>query len=464
MLYSLRTKLSVSYVVLTLIGVVLISVLTNIFLERHFREYIIRSQEQKNMEIVNLVAQQYGDRGKWESGMVENIGIYALEQGLIIKVRDFSGGTVWDATIHNNGLCQQMMTHMSENMIKRYPHMKGGYVESKYPVIYGMNQVGLVEIGYYGPFYLNDADLAFINAINRVLLGVGAFSLVLALFLGNLMAKRLSTPISRAVNTAHMISKGYYDDRIKEGSNTTEIKQLTSTINNLAETLEKQEELRKRLTADLAHELRTPVATLQSHMEAMIDGIWKPDVERLESCHEEIMRIGRMVGDLEKLARFESGNLILNKSGFDVMELAGHIIKNFEPEFNNKGVFIFLAGEELFITADKDKISQVIVNLISNALKFTDSGDRVEVIVRRGADSAQIVIRDTGKGIPAEDIPYIFERFYRADKSRNRLTGGSGIGLTIAKTLIEAHNGKIYVSSELNRGTEFTVDLPLGQG
>jgi signal transduction histidine kinase len=267
-------------------------------------------------------------------------------------------------------------------------------------------------------------------------------------------------PISRVIKTAQMISKGYFNDRITETTNTKEILQLTTTINDLGETLQKQETLRKRLTADVAHELRTPLATLQSHMEAMIDGIWEADTERLKSCHEEIIRINGMVGDLEKLARYEGENLILNKSKFDIYELIQHISKNYEIEFINKGIQISFSGQKEIIHADKDKLSQVIINLISNALKYTPKGGAVELNLKGNDNTVEVVVKDTGMGIPAQDLPYIFERFYRADRSRNRMTGGAGIGLTISKAIVEAHKGMITVKSEPYAGTEFSVVLP----
>lgn len=460
MKYSLRTKLSLSYVSVALVCVFLISVLTNLFLEKYFKEYVIQNQERKNKEIVSLVSQQYKTGGKWDTDVIENIGINALEQGMIIRVVDSSDKVIWDATVHNNGLCQQMIAHMAHNMSSRYPNWKGGYVENKYPVTYNLSEVGRVEIGYYGPYYFNDNDLAYITTLNRLLMSVGIFSLFLSLLIGALMARRLSTPISRVINTAQMISKGYFGDRTNVQSSTKEISQLSETINNLAETLEKQEVLRKRLTADVAHELRTPLATLQSHMEAMIDGIWKPDTERLKSCHEEIMRIKRMVGDLEKLAKYESENLILNKTNFDISELIQHIIQNFETDFMNKNIDIRFFGEEEVVFADKDKISQIMINLLSNALKYSPQGGTVEVSIKGAEDITEISVKDTGNGIPPEDLPYFFERFYRADKSRNRLTGGAGIGLTITKAIVEAHKGKIQVQSKINEGTEFIVSLP----
>lgn len=457
---SLRTRLSLSFVSVVLVSVLLVSVVTNMLLDKHFKDYILENQERKSREIVTLVSQQYKGGGEWDLDAIESICVSALEQGLILKIADSSGRLVWDATHNYNEQCEQMLAHMARNMSSRYPNWEGSYVEDVYPVVSGSGEVGKAVIGYYGPFYFSDSDLAFINTLNRLFIGVGVFSLVLSLLMGSLIAKRISTPISRVTDTARMISRGYFGGRINEPSSTKEIAHLTEAINNLAETLENQEALRKRLTADVAHELRTPLATLQSHMEAMIDGIWEPDTERLKSCHEEIMRINRMIGDIEKLAKYESENLVLTKTSFDLSELARHIIRNFENDFAGKDVEIKFEGEREIIEADKDKISQVIVNLLSNALKYTPEGGMVQVSVRGAADAAGITVKDTGTGIPPEDLPYIFERFYRADKSRNRLTGGAGIGLTIAKAIVDAHKGSISVRSKVGEGTEFIVILP----
>lgn len=460
MKYSLRSKLSVTYVLVALLCVSLITIFTNVFLDNQFKEYVKKNQETKNKEIINLVSQQYQVNEKWESSAIESVGVNALANGLIIKVKDLEGKMIWDATLHNSGMCNQMLAHYAQNMSSHYPNWHGGYTENKFPVYNDMKVIGSIDIGYYGPYYFSDNDLAFISTLNKLLVGVGILSLLFALSLGAFMAKRISKPISKAVSAAQMLAKGYFADRVSENSNTKEIIQLTTTINDLAETLEKQELLRKRMSQDVAHELRTPLATLQSHMEAMIDGIWKPDNDRLKSCHDEILRINRMVGDLEKLSKYESENLILDKTNFNIIELTSRIINNFETDFIKKGLKIELLGEKEEVLADKDKISQVLINLISNAIKYTPEGGSVEVKIKGAEDITEISIKDTGKGIPEEDLNFIFERFYRADKSRNRLTGGSGIGLTIAKAIVDAHKGKIIVQSKLDVGTEFIVSLP----
>ncbi len=461
---SLRTKLTLSHVTTALICVALISFFSNLLLERHFQDYIKSNQEKKNKEVVSLLSYNYQGNEQWDAKSVQDVGIYALERGMIVEVMDSSGNTVWDAMTYNNGWCEQMLSHMTQNMYSRYPNWKGELINTTYPVSYKGGQVGSINIGYYGPFYFDDNDLAFITALNRIFIGVGIFSLLLAFLFGSIISKRITTPITRVINSAQMIAKGYFGDRSNELSNTREISQLTDAINDLAATLETQEKLRKRLTGDVAHELRTPVATLQSHLEAMIDGIWEPSSDRLTSCHEETMRINRMIGDLEKLARYEGDNMILNKEEFCLCELIKRILHNFENEFMQKNIKIEMQCEHKKLFADRDKVSQVLVNLISNALKYSDNDSQVVIAVAEDEASSIITVSDTGIGISEEDLPYVFERFYRADKSRNRMTGGSGIGLTIAKAIVDAHKGSISVASKFNEGTVFTVELPKQAG
>ena len=458
--YSLRTKLTVSYISIILLLVSLIFFFTNVVLEKYFQNYIIRQQEERNKEVVSLINQQCKGDDIWNREVIEDIGIYALENGLIVRVKDNKGKVIWDATVHNNGLCTQMLSHMAENMKSRYKNFNGEYVENTYPLLKENGMFGFVEIGYYGPFYFNDSDLDFINSLNKVLIGIGLLSLLLAVTFGTIIARRLSQPISRVIRATQIIAKGDYRDRIIEKSSTKEIGQMTAAINNLAETLEKQEALRKRMSLDVAHEFRTPIATLQSHLEAMIDGIWEPDATRLKSCHEEVLRIGRMVRDIEQLAKLEGSNLVLNKENVDLSELIRTIVHNFESDFKNKGVTLKVNSKKCVISADRDKISQIVVNLLSNALKYTSEGGTVEVEVKGMDKDAAIIVRDNGSGIAEEDLPNIFERFYRADRSRNRKTGGSGIGLTIVKSLVDAHRGRIEVKSEPGKGSEFTVILP----
>jgi len=460
MKYSLRTKLTISYILIAAVCVFLISIISNIYLDKYFQDYIIKSQARKNSEIVALVAQQYKTEGKWDNFSIQSIGINALENGMIIKVQDADGTVIWDAMKYNTAMCHNMMANMENNMYSRYPNWEGEYIKDSYPLVHKGDTVGNIEIIYYGPFYYTDSDLEFINTLNRVFIGVGILSLLLSIVIGAIISRNISKPISRVIDRAHLISQGHYSSRNNEETDTKEINELINSINDLAQNLESQERLRKQLTADVAHELRTPLATLQSHMEAMIDGIWEADTERLKSCHEEILRLNRLVGDLGKLAKYESSIHTLDKTEFDLKDLVTRVAGNFERGFISKNIELILRLDEQSIRADKDKISQMIVNLISNALKYTKTGGKVIIELTGDKNKAELTIIDNGIGIAEEDLPNIFERFYRADKSRNRLTGGAGIGLAITKAIVEAHKGIIEVESEINVGTKLKVSLP----
>lgn len=457
---DLRSKLSQSYILIILVCILLVEILVNIFLEQQFRNYVKTNLENQNQQFVKLISQQYQEPGQWSKTNIEDISISALEQGLILRITDKQETVIWDATLHNSGLCREMLAHMAENMRSRYPNWKGSYVETEYPLIKNSVTIGKVKIGYYGPFYFTDNDLAFINTLNQILLSVMVFTLLISFVISAMIARGISNPLTRVIQTAKQISRGNLKARSREKTDILEINQLIDSINDLAATLDQQETLRKRLTADVAHELRTPLATLQSHLEAMIDGIWQFDQERLKSIYEEIMRMNRMIKDLEKLAKYENEVLALQKTQINLAELVHQIIINFETEFENKGVKLNFVGGATTITADRDKMSQVIINLLSNALKFTPEGGLVKVEIKEEPNLVEMKVTDNGLGIPNEDLPHIFERFYRADKSRNRLKGGSGIGLTIAKTIVEAHQGEIRVQSKPGEFTEFKVILP----
>lgn len=459
MKYSLRTKLTASFAATALICVILIGVFSNIQLEKHFKEYVRQNLDKKNNEIVGLISSKLQRDGTWDVQSVEDVGIYAMQQGLIIQVKDAEGGMIWDAYAYNSGMCQQMMQDMSRNMMSRNQG-DGGITRETFQLANGAEKLGTVEISYYGPVYFNEIDVHFVRTLNTIFISVGFFSLLLAMAFGAILSKRISMPIIRVIRTAQSIAKGTYGDRSHETSSTLEISQLTETVNDLAETLEKQEKLRKRLSGDVAHELRTPLATLQSHVEAMIDGIWEPSMERLSSCHEEITRITRLVSDLEKLAHYESDNLVLNKTEFPAKEFLERLMQTFEASLSQKNIRAVIDCDGSTFTADRDKLSQVFINLMSNALKFTAPEGTIEITVRETIHETRVTVSDTGQGISPQDLPHIFERFYRADVSRNRTTGGAGIGLTLVKTIVEAHKGSIEVTSEVNKGTVFNLVFP----
>lgn len=461
-MWSLRGRLTFSYVLIALLSVLLVSALANGLLERQFRAYVKVNQEARNRQIAALLAGQLDADGFWDQIGIAAVGISALERGEIIRVADVNDRIIWDAQEHNNGLCLQMLDHIAANMAGRYPSWKGTLTENTFPIRNGIREVGRVSIAFYGPFFYNDEDLAFINALNRLLVWVALAALALSAGAGFVMARGISVPLSRVVAATQAIASGNLDVELPLKSRTKEIVGIAAAVNDLSRSLRTQESLRRRLTADVAHELRTPLATLQSHLEALMDGVWTVDEHRLEDLHAEILRLNRMVADMESLARLESGSIGLKKIDADLTELVKQIVVNHEAQFKSKGVGLRFNGGGVTASIDPDKISQVVINLLSNALKFTPAGGSVDVRVEAGSEFARMAVSDSGCGIDPEDLPLVFERFYRADSSRSRDTGGTGIGLSIAKAIVEAHAGRITVESRPGEGSVFTVFLPHG--
>jgi two-component system sensor histidine kinase BaeS len=459
---TLMVKLSSSYVLITIICVGLITFFANLFLDRQFKNFVIKQQEKENKSIVEDINHQYSANGEWNIEVINKIGLNAIDEGLFITIKDISGNTVWDASTYNYDKCEIVKEKLTSNMIARYPNWKAMYTKDQYDIINNSNKVGTTEIGYFGPFYYTDNEILYINTLNRIVVGVGLMALLIALGLGLIMARGLSMPILSVTDTAKLIASGNYNQRVTKNTDIEELNDLILTINNLGSTLNEQEALRRRLTKDVSHELRTPLTTLHSHIEAMIDGLWEPTTERLKSCEEEVKRLKRLVGDLENLTKYESENLKLYKTKFNIADVIKNIVLNFENESINKGVKLTFDGKNTTVFADRDKISQVIINLLSNALKYTHNGDEIRISIDEDKEYTIISVKDTGIGISEKDLPYIFERFYRADESRNRKTGGAGIGLTIAKAIVDAHGGKISVESKLGEGTEFIVKLLKG--
>lgn len=300
----------------------------------------------------------------------------------------------------------------------------------------------------------------FEQALVQSVLWTAILGLIVAILVSLFVAKRITAPLLQMRRIAERMAKGELTVRtVVQGKD--EIAELGKSLNDLAEQLLHQEQLRKTMTVDVAHELRTPLTTLKSHMEAMIEGVWEPTPKRLESCYEEVERLRHLVGDLEQLTEMESPHFKLDLKIENMSAIVQHHVETSKAAFQKKNVQIdFQAKEHITARVDRFRTGQIIVNLIMNALKYTPEGGRVTIEVKEEQHKALITIADTGIGIKEEEIPFVFERFYRADKSRDRKSGGSGIGLTIVKRLVEAHGGTIELKSEEKKGTTVVVRLP----
>lgn len=456
---SLRKQLSLSILLTLLITIGLIGLLSNWFINREFEKYITELGRERRENIVDDLGRQFdGFKRNWKLDYVHAIGMNALYDGYILKLYDAGGNMVWDAENHDMSLCGQIMNEISARMEER--GAAGGFVDNTYEIDQNGKKVGAVSIKYYGPFFMNEADFNFINVMNTVLLVIGILSSACSVVVGCLLARRISRPVTKTAYIAKQISKGNYDIRFEPGTRIRELDDLADAINHLSDALKSQEKLRKQMTADVAHELRTPLTALSSHLEAMIEGLWDATPERLKSCHEEVKRLGTLVEDLGQLAKIEGENLVLNKSRMDLFEIVHTVSDTMKGEISKKNLTLSIKGSPVFAEADKNRFSQVVANLLSNAVKYTPEGGAIEIEVYETDRLGIVKVTDTGIGIPETELPLIFERFYRTEKSRNRKSGGAGIGLAIVKSIVNAHGGTVTVDNIKEQGSCFTVSIP----
>ncbi|HEY6015139.1 MAG TPA: ATP-binding protein, partial [Gaiellaceae bacterium] len=237
-----------------------------------------------------------------------------------------------------------------------------------------------------------------------------------------------------------------------------ELGRLAAAVDTMAATLEREDELRRALTADVAHELRTPVTILTAQCEAILDGVAQPSTEQVGSLYEEVLRLGRVIEDLETLASAEAAGLRLERAPVDLAGLVEETTGLLAPQFEAAEVGLAARLEPATVSGDRLRLAQVVRNLLTNALKFTPAGGRVEIAVARHDGVVELAVSDTGVGIPADELPHVFERFWRG--SNGRITAGSGVGLAVVDQLVRAHGGSVTAASEAGHGAVFTVELP----
>ncbi len=291
---------------------------------------------------------------------------------------------------------------------------------------------------------------------------------VAAIAVGFLITRQIVAPVRALSQASRRIAAGRYNERVKlagEGPNDMdELGQLAQDFNHMAENLERTEALRRQLIGDVSHELRTPLTAIKGSLEALIDGVLPAEPETFEQIYQEADRLQRLVNDLQELSRVEAGAFKLDLQPLLLADIVKTTTIRLERQYAEKGVrlAIDLPADLPEVQADADRLSQVLFNLVGNALQYTPAGGQVTVTARQQGEELQVSVQDTGIGIAAEHLPYVFDRFYRADRSRARVSGGSGIGLTIAKHLVEAHGGRIWVESPgPGKGSTFMFTLPV---
>jgi two-component system sensor histidine kinase BaeS len=330
------------------------------------------------------------------------------------------------------------------------------------PLELGGQRIGTLLVRFTGRGTFAAANNLRVSLV-RAVVGAAGLGAVLALLIALLVSRRITQPVTRLIDVAGAMAGGDQRARVGEVPGApAELRELAITFDQMADKVAAQEQLRRDLVADVAHELRTPVAVLRANTEALLDGVRPHTPEETASLHEEALRLGRMVEDLQTLAAAEAAALELRLQPCDLAQIAAAAADQWEGSFAGAGISFSRQLETTPVLADPDRLHQVITNLLSNALKYTPPGGHTEMRIFRGAGQARLEVSDTGPGIDPKDQPHVFDRLWRAAHAAH--TAGSGIGLAVAAELARAHQGTIKVVSEPGKGSRFTLILPLTPG
>ena len=307
-------------------------------------------------------------------------------------------------------------------------------------------------------------EAEFIHRINNSIFVSGIGTVILALILGTILSRTITRPIRELTNATKKMADQNFGHTVPVHSK-DEIGDLAESFNKMSGDLSRSFNLRKQMTADIAHELRTPLSLIIGHAEAVHDGVLPPTAENFEIIREEANRLEQLVNDLRTLSLADAGELSLDFQPVDINKLLSDIKAHYMIPFNQKRISLNLNPAPVVLMANLDPIrfSQVLTNILDNALRYTPEDGHVDISTKQVDTQIQISIQDSGQGVTPEEAAHLFDRFYRADpsRSRNRDDGGSGLGLAIAKSIIEMHKGKIWAESEMGKGLKVLIVLPL---
>ena len=443
MIHSLRFRLLVAFTLVILIAVGAIYFFVSQTTGGEIHRYGQRSEQLRFSRVGFELIRYYRDHEGWE-GIQPYIEQWGSLYGHRIVLTDASGIVVADSE--------------GELLGEQYrPDAPG----SRLAPPWERSTAGTVYIspepsaGFPSPLSLSQAISRFL--LWGVLLAI-AIALVFTLFL----SRRILAPVKALTLTARHLGQGDLSQRV-QFKDKSEIGELAQAFNSMASDLERAERLRRNMVADAAHELRTPLSNIRGYLEAIRDGVKEPDADTMRTLDEEAPLLSRLVDDLQELSLAEAGELKLDCQAEDIIKLITQTAASVQPQAATKGVSVAndLPARLPPVNIDYSRVSQVLRNLLENAIAHTGDGGNIMLSASRQDDRVEVSVTDTGEGIPAEDLPNIFERFYRVDQSRTRATGGSGLGLTIAKRLVEAHGGQIEAQSEPGKGSRFSFTLPV---
>ena len=461
-MHSLRTKLLLTFALVALLGVGTIAVVTNWVTARQFTLYVNYGGQVRAEMWAQQVAEY--DSGAWES--IEAIFQSALLDQVARQGQGQGRGWGGPNTVLNPDDRFLIVAPGGAVVFDTEDGLIGEFIDAKdlkygAPIVVDGQTVGTLLITTRDLSGQSELEHRFLDAVDQAVLWavllVAAASLVAAVVL----SRQLVAPLRQLTAAAETMAQGDLSQRVEVQSR-DEVGALGAAFNKMAGDLETAETRRQQMTADIAHELRNPLSVIRGNLEAMLDGIYLPDAEHLALIHEETLLLQRLVEDLRLLTLVDAGRLALVRQGMDVVDLLSGVANSARAVSEDKGIALHVDAphDTLVIHGDADRLRQVVGNLVSNAIRYTPRGGTITLRAYRTAQDVHISVSDTGQGISSQDLPYVFDRFYRADAARDRAAGGSGLGLAISRALVEAHGGAIEVESRLGRGTTFDIALP----
>lgn len=460
-LKSINSKLIISFTLIMIVTIITIRFFVNTNFKNSFEKYVDDSNKVEINHLIEFDLKGIYSNDEWDMNLIENLGVDSIRKGITIEIYNKNDQKLWSVFEDEKVLSDTTLSEISKN-IKSIEKKKDNYFkEFKVDINNDDGElVGYAYIGHYEFTYYMENDIQFFNAANKIIDIIGIISIGSIIIISIIISKSIANPISKVSKMAKLIGEGNYKKEVSYKSNIREIDDLISSINKLSNELKEQENLRKQLTEDIAHELRTPLTSIRGHLDTIIAGIWQPTNERLISINEEVIRITKLVDELRKLAKFDKEKNNLNKEIVDLKKYIKSIAYNYEGKALEKNIIIKYKLEDIKALIDKEKFAQVIINILANAIKYNNGNNEIYISSFKKDDNIVISIKDYGVGIAKSEQKNIFERFYRVDKSRGANEKGMGVGLTIAKSIVNAHGGEIKVYSEINKGSEFIITLP----
>lgn len=449
---SLAWKLLFSFLTVAFVSIGTVAIISSQTTAREVRGFVLHGEQSTYAVLLKELEAYYQDHGGWE-------GVQAILPGSGQRGQSGQGQGV-------EGGRNTLLADESGEIIIGPPDRQGSKLSlversSAFPI-----EVGNEVVGYLAPIGLgfSNPETQLFQDLQRAFWVASLIASAVALLLGVLFVKGLLRPVNELTDAARALAGGELSRRVEIRTN-DEVGELSMAFNQMAENLELSEDRRREMTADIAHELRNPLAVIKARLEATIDGVHPLEVESIEPILEQSELLNRLVEDLRTLALADAGQLSLERSRTDLGLLVQKVVETYRPEAQTIGISLIAdipPEPSIYGMVDTARVEQILGNLIMNALRYTPEGGEVTLRLRYDSQKTKVVLEviDSGEGIPAPDLERVFERLYRVDPSRSRQAGGSGLGLAITRKLVEAHDGSIHAENRSNGGAIFRIELP----